>query len=74
MKIQDIPEEVREMLDGEGAEPQTFTAWVNEMSAAERREVFGEAKAARWESGKATPREMLDQSRRPLKNVQLNTP
>lgn len=65
MNIEDIPEKVREMLDGEGAEPQTFTAWVNEMSAAERSEIFGETKAAQWAAGNATQREMLDQRSRP---------
>jgi hypothetical protein len=72
MNVDDIPEEIRAMLDGEGTEPQTFTAWVNEMSPAERAEIFGPAKAGRWEDGSITPREMIDQSGRPLKNVQPN--
>lgn len=74
MNIYDIPEATRELLDGQGADPQTFTAWVNEMSAAERREVFGEKKASEWESGARDQRYMLDQRARPLKNVQSNNP
>lgn len=74
MNIDDIPEATRELLDGQGADPPTFTAWVNEMSAEERSAVFGDKKAAQWAAGSIDQRHMLDQRERPLKNVQPNSP
>lgn len=66
MKASEIPEEIREALDGKPSEPRTFTQWMNSIEAAERVRLFGKLNAARWEAGTITQTELLRQSGRPL--------
>ncbi len=62
MKASDIPEDVRAEMDGNGAEPQTFNAWVKEQTPEELARLFGRGPASRWGSGKITQVELLRQT------------
>jgi hypothetical protein len=66
MKASDIPQEIRDALDGKPSEPRTFTQWMNEIGAAERERLFGKLNNVRWEAGTITQTELLRQTGRPL--------
>jgi hypothetical protein len=61
MKASDIPDDVRAEMDGKGAEPQTFTAWMNAQTPDEQAALFGEKNAKRWQSGAITQVALLKQ-------------
>lgn len=66
MKASDIPEDVRAEMDGKGAEPRTFAAWMNALTPAEQDRLFGSVNASRWRAGRITQTELLRQAGRPL--------
>lgn len=62
-KVSAIPESIRAEMDGKGAEPQTFAAWMHERTDAEQNQLFGERAAARWRAGQTiTQTELFKQN------------